>query len=130
MFTSDDIVVTALPGENYPVQVELFLPQPESETTPTLYTEFGLTVAEAKGLIDQLTSAVSEIEDRSFVQIEMGPYGSVHTYADPTGELQPGDRVTVSGAASQHVGKVIARGRGVYQGPVYERVTGKVVLIS
>lgn len=125
---NDSIVVTPLPGELYPVQVELALPQPESGST--LYTDFGLTVEEARDMAEQLLVASRTIEDTRLVQVAFPPSALAYTYRDPSGELQVGDQVTVSGAGRRMVGTVVARGRGEYTGEVYEEVTGKVVPLA
>lgn len=124
------IDVTALPGERYPVQVELMLSQPESEANPTVYTDFGLTVEEARELAEQLLVAARAVEDTGLVQVEFTPLHTRYTYRDPSGTLEVGDRVTVSGIGRRHIGTVVARGRGDYTGEVYEEVTGKVVPLA
>lgn len=122
MFTSDDVIVTALPGERYPVQVELLLPQPESETEPTLYHDFGLTLDEARELAKQLTEAADAVEEagRHYVQVsfQSGADWRRYTYLDPSGALRPGDMALVDTAyGDNQIVTVVALGKGAYQGP-------------
>lgn len=130
MFTTDDIVVSALPGERYPVQVELFLPQPESDTEPTLYKDFGLTVEEARELAKQLNQAANVVEDALtfYVQVrfENGAGWRRYTYIDPSASLRIGDKALVDTTyGDNQVVEVVALGKGDYAGP-YKELKGRV----
>lgn len=92
-----------------------------------------LTLEEARELAQALLDTAREVEETRtrYVQVQLGPNSAaVYTYRDPSGDLKPGDAVTVSGAGKRAVGTVMALGRGAYPGEVYEWVTGKVVPLA
>lgn len=120
---SNPFPVTVVPEPSkFPIQIDT--------TVGGGFDDVRITTDEARQLAEALLDAVAEAEDSTLVQVELGPFGVVYTYRDPSGQLQPGDRVTVSGVGRRHLGAVVARGRGEYQGEVYEHVTGKVVPLS
>lgn len=89
-----------------------------------------LSVEEAEELVTATRAAIEAANEANYVVVELGRFSIPYTYSDPTGTVQVGDRVTVSGAASESIGTVVQRGRGKYTGKVYETVTGKVVSLS
>lgn len=117
---SVETTLAGLGGKSYPVYVKIGDEQRM------------LTVEEAEELHRTVLRAAQEAEDSltKYVQVKLGNYSYPYTYLDPTGAVEVGDTVTVSGTGRRAVGTVVALGRGSYQGHVYEQVTGKVVPLA